>query len=271
MEFDALLRRERVVVGVLAAVLALLAWMYIWRGAGMGMSALNMTELALFPHTRPEPMPGMEAPPFAWDIAVAMWWVMMIAMMTPSATPLVLLYGRVVRHTTMQMQDADRSAAYYAPPVFLILGYLLVWFGFSLMAAATQFALQRLGLISDMMLWSRSAAFSAAILLGAGIYQFSPFKRACLRQCRGPVEFLTRHWRPGRSGAFIMGVRHGAWCVGCCWMLMALLLVGGVMNLVWIALLALLVLVEKLAPRGIMVSRAAGVVLLAWGLATLAA
>lgn len=233
----------------------------------MGMSALDMTQLTLFPHAQPEPMPGMEAPPFLWPIALAMWWIMMIAMMTPSATPLVLLYGHVVRHATRH--DAAPSKDIYAPPAFLIAGYLIAWFGFSLLAVAIQYSLQITGLISDMMLWSRNGAFSAVVLVGAGIYQLSPLKRACLRQCRGPVEFLTRHWRPGRAGAFLMGLRHGAWCVGCCWMLMILLLVGGVMNLVWIAVLALLVLVEKLAPQGVVVSRAAGGVLIIWGIATL--
>lgn len=260
-------RREHAVVGAGAAILALLAWIYIWRGAGMGMSALDMTQLALFPHAQPEPMPGMEAPPFVWSIALAMWWIMMIAMMTPSATPLALLYGRVVRHALRGDRAASKNI--YAPPAFLIAGYLIAWLGFSLLAVTIQYALQNTGLISDMMLWSRNGVFSAAVLIGAGLYQLSPLKRACLRQCRGPVEFLTRHWRPGRAGAFIMGLRHGAWCVGCCWMLMTLLLVGGVMNLVWIAVLALLVLVEKLAPHGVMVGRMVGGVLIIWGIATL--
>ena len=268
MELDTLLRHERAVVGVAAALLALLAWIYLWRGAGMGMSMLDMTELALFPHARPESMPGMQAPPFIWSIALAMWWIMMIAMMVPSAMPLVLLYGRIVRRATATPTSAP-SKGVYAPPLFLLAGYLLAWLGFSLLAVAIQFAAQRTGLLSDMMLWSRSGIFSAAMLFAAGLYQLSPLKQTCLRHCRGPVDFLTRHWRPGRSGALVMGLRHGAWCVGCCWMLMLLLLVGGVMNAVWIALLALLALVEKLLPGGSVVSRLAGGALIAWGVATL--
>lgn len=263
---DALLRRERAVVAVGLAVLMLLAWIYVWRGAGMGMSALDMTMFTLFPHVQAEPMPGMVMPPVAWGIVVAMWWVMMIAMMTPSAAPLILLYGRVLRHATGQTQ----SGAAYAPSMFLVVGYVAVWLAFSVVAAVLQYTLQRAGLISPMMLWSKSAVLSAAVLIGAGVYQLSPLKHACLKRCRGPVEFLTRHWRPRRVGAFVMGVQHGVWCVGCCWMLMVLLFVGGVMNLAWIALLALLVFAEKIAAKGVTISRIAGVFLIAWGLATLA-
>ena len=261
---EALLRRERAAVALALAALALLAWIYIWRGAGMGMSALQMTALTLFPHAQAEPMPGMAPPPFVWFVALAMWWVMMIAMMTPSAAPLVLLYGRAARHATV----LEAPHALYAPPLFLAAGYLAAWLAFSVAAVAIQYTLQRADVISDMMLWSKSAVLSAAVLVGAGAYQLSPLKRACLKHCRGPVEFLTRHWRPGRKGAFVMGLEHGIWCVGCCWMLMALLFIGGVMNLVWIALLTLLVLAEKILPRGAVVSRVTGAMLIVWGLAT---
>jgi predicted metal-binding membrane protein len=230
----------------------------------MGMSALEMTHVVLFPHTTPEPMPDMAMPAIGWITIVVMWWVMMIAMMLPSAVPLILLYGRVLRHAAAQQANSA-----YAPATFLALGYLAVWLAFATLATGLQYALQRTGLISAMMLWSQSALLSAVVLVSAGAYQLSPLKHACLRHCRGPVSFLTHHWRPGRTGALRMGIEHGAWCVGCCWMLMALLFVGGVMNLVWIALLAVLVLAEKAAPRGALVSRATGVVLIAWGVATL--
>ena len=225
-----------------------------------GMSALAMTSLSLFPHLQGDVAGEMDS---AWTIVVAMWWVMMIAMMTPSAAPLVLLYGRVLRHHA----HADESA--YVPSLFLATGYLVVWLVFSLCAAALQKTLQPAGLISAMMLWSKNAWLSAAVLAAAGAYQLSPFKQACLVHCRGPVQFLTRHWRPGRSGAFVMGVGHGAYCVGCCWMLMALLFVGGVMNLVWIAVLTLMVLVEKLAPAGQTIGKFSGVLLIIWAVATL--
>jgi predicted metal-binding membrane protein len=254
---EALLRRERAVVALGLLVLAALAWLYLWRGAGMGMPALHMTALALFPHLQPAAAGEMQS---SYTVVAAMWWVMMIAMMTPSIAPLVLLYGRVMRH------HGQRAPAGYAG---LLVGYLSVWGLFALAAAAVQLALQASGLTSSMMMWSQSALLSASVLALAGVYQLSPLKRVCLGQCRGPVEFLTRHWRPGRAGAFRMGLLHGAYCVGCCWMLMTLLFVGGVMNLAWIALLTVLVLAEKLSPAGPAIGIASGVVLLAWAAATL--
>lgn len=263
---ETLLRRERAVVAGGLALLTLLAWSYIWMGAGTGMSALDMTRLALFPHLHagPTSMMGMESTHFVWPLAIVMWWVMMVAMMLPSAAPLMLLYGRALRQT-----GADtRPGAAYAPTAFLAAGYLSVWLVFSIGAATLQSVLGPVGLLSTTTWWSSSATLSAVILAAAGLYQLSPLKHACLVQCRGPVGFLMQYWRPGRLGAFTMGVRHGASCVGCCWMLMALLFVGGVMNLVWIALLALLVLVEKIAPAGPLVGRISGVVLLLWAAAT---
>lgn len=254
---EALLRRERALVAAALLVLAALAWIYLWRGAGMGMPALHMTALALFPHLQPAAAGEM---PSHYPILAAMWWVMMIAMMTPSVAPLVLLYGRVMRH------HGQQPPAAYAG---LLLGYLSVWGMFSLAAAAVQIVLQSSGLTSSMMMWSQSAVLSASVLALAGAYQLSPLKRACLGQCRGPVEFLTRYWRPGRAGAFRMGLVHGAYCVGCCWLLMAVLFVGGVMNLAWIALLTVLVLAEKLSPAGPAIGIASGILLLAWAVATL--
>jgi predicted metal-binding membrane protein len=256
---EGVLRRERTVIAAGLALLTALAWTWVWRGAGMGMSALDMTALTLFPHRHPDLGGQMHS---SWLMAASMWWVMMIAMMTPSAAPLVLLYGRVLRHHAVPGAQAQ------VPSFSLLAGYLAVWLLFSLSAAAAQLALQHADLLSSTMLWSKSTALSAGILGAAGIYQLSPLKQACLRQCRGPAEFLTRHWRPGRSGAFLIGVTHGAYCAGCCWMLMALLFVGGVMNLVWIGAIALLVLVEKLAPGGVWLGRLAGLMLLLWALAT---
>lgn len=230
----------------------------------MGMSATDMTMLTFFPHKQVEPMPGMVAPPYVWLVSLSMWWVMMIAMMTPSAAPLVLLYSRVQQHSANHSTGIS-----YASPLLLVSGYLIAWLGFSLLATALQYGLQRAELISPMMLWSKSAGLSAAVLVSAGLYQYSPFKQACLRHCRGPVDFLMRHSRPGRLGALVMGLEHGSWCIGCCWVLMLLLFIGGVMNLVWIALLTLLVLMEKLAPRGVASTRLSGAVLIVWGLVTL--
>lgn len=257
---DRLLRHERaVLVAGLAAIVAV-AWAYIWEGAGMGMAALDMTTLSMFPHLQPEVMGSMDA---TWPIVIVMWWVMMIAMMTPSATPLVLLYGLVLKH------HAGPGKSAYAPSLLLLAGYLAVWLAFSIAAAALEKALEPAGLISGMMLWSRSAWLSASVLAAAGLYQFSPLKQACLTQCRTPARFLTEHWRPGLMGSFMLGVRHGAFCVGCCWMLMALLFVGGVMNLIWIAALTAAVLVEKLLPAGAGLGKASGAFLMAWAVATL--
>ena len=261
---EALLRRQRALVAGGLFVLALLAWVYIWRGAGMGMSALDMTVLTLFPHAHVEPMQGMPLPDTTWLTIVTMWWVMMIAMMTPSAAPLVLLYGRVLRHWNAHRASVGVSS------LLLVAGYLAVWLGFSVVAAGLQYALERAGLISAMMLWSKSAWLSAAVLIGAGVYQLSPLKRVCLEHCRGPAAFLSRHAKTGRWNALRLGVEHGAWCVGCCWLLMALLFVGGVMNLVWVALLAVLVLAERVVSEGRWVSALTGVVLIVWGAATLA-
>jgi len=257
---EAVLRRERAVVSAgLAAVLAL-SWAYLWHGAGMGMSAIDMTTLSLFPHRQPEVMGEMES---AWPVVVAMWWVMMVAMMTPGAAPLVLLYGVVLR------RHAAQAPGVHLLSLLLLAGYLAVWLVFAVAAAALQKALQPAGLLSGMMLWSKSAALSAAVLAAAGLYQLSDLKHACLAQCRSPVRFLTEHWRPGGIGSFVLGVRHGAYCVGCCWLLMALLFVGGVMNLIWIAMLTMVVLVEKLAPAGAIVGKISGGVLIAWAVATL--
>lgn len=262
--FEAFLRRERTLIIAVVAALTALAWIYVWQGAGMGMSALQMTRVTLFPHTQPETMPDMIMPAIAWFTVVAMWWIMMIAMMLPSATPLLLLYGRVLRHAA---QPSNATA--YVSTAFVAFGYLFVWLAFAIVATALQYLLQRVGVISTMMLWSRSAMLSALVLVSTGAYQLSPLKRTCLKHCRGPIDFLSRHWRPGRIGALRIGFEHGAWCVGCCWMLMALLFVGGVMNLVWIAALTLIVLVEKIAPHGQVFGNLAGALLIVWALATL--
>jgi len=257
---EAVLRRERAVIAIGLAAVVALAWAYLWQGAGVGMSAIDMTTLSLFPHRQADVVGEMDS---TWPVVVAMWWVMMIAMMTPSAAPLVLLYGLVLRRHAVPGQNA------YLPSLLLLAGYLSAWLAFSIAAAMLQKALQPAGLLSGMMLWSKSAALSASVLAAAGLYQLSNLKYACLAQCRSPVRFLTEHWRPGRFGSFVLGARHGAYCVGCCWMLMALLFVGGVMNLIWIAMLTLIVLVEKLAPAGAAIGRFSGGLLIVWATATL--
>ncbi len=167
-----------------------------------------------------------------------MWAVMMAAMMLPSALPMVL--GFVDLST--RRGEPGRARAF-------VVAYLLVWFGFSAVATAAQWVMQAAGWVNPMIV-STSAALTGVLLLVAGVYQFSPLKHICLAHCRTPLGFLLGEWRAGRRGAFMMGLRHGLFCLGCCWALMALLFVGGVMNLAWIAALSVLVALEKLAPQG---------------------
>ncbi|ALX15814.1 metal-binding protein [Burkholderia cepacia JBK9] len=258
--FDTWLGRERVITLLGMAVLVGICWFYLWTGAGTGMSALDMTTVALFPHRLAGGMGSMDP---SLPTVIVMWWVMMIAMMTPGAAPLVMLYRRVLR------LRGGGEAGSALTSVSLLAGYLTTWLVFSIGAALLQAMLQPTGLISAMMLWSKSAVLSAIVLALAGLYQFSPLKRACLRQCRAPAAFLVAHWRPGVAGSFLLGVRHGVVCVGCCWLLMALLFVGGVMNVVWIAALSLFVFAEKVLPGGERIGRVLGVVLIAWAGVTL--
>lgn len=187
----------------------------------------------------------------------AMWSVMMLAMMLPSALPMVLAFLELARRSG----ERRRAQAFVG-------AYVLVWLGFGAAGTAGQWALQDLGWV-DPMAVSTSAPLTALLLVVAGAYQFSPLKRVCLRSCRTPLGFLVGEWRPGARGAFTMGLRHGLLCLGCCWALMALLFVGGAMNLAWVAALAVAVAIEKLAPRGDRVALLLGTGLLVAGVARL--
>jgi predicted metal-binding membrane protein len=249
-------RRER--LGLLLALVAVLAlsWGWLLAGAGMGMSAIDMTAMA--------GMDGWLMQPPTWTPAyaalmLAMWWVMMAAMMLPSAAPMLLLFARV--HRKAHADDVP-----WAAPLQFAAGYLLVWGGFSLVATALQWALQALRLMSPMM-ETTAPELGAGLLIAAGVWQLTPLKARCLGHCRSPLGFLSAHWRSGRFGAVRMGLAHGAYCLGCCWFLMALLFFGGVMNLYWITGLSVYVLLEKTLPWGHWLGRAAGVGLIAWGLA----
>jgi len=259
---ETLLRKDRAIVAAGLVATTLLAWLYLLTGAGTGMSPAAMTSLKVLGRmAMPMPM-SMNGGGWSvsyWLIMLAMWWVMMIAMMLPSAAPAVLLYARVRRHGR---EDETASAA---PTAAFVLGYLVAWLAFSAVATALQAGLEKIGLIDRMMMWSTDRTLTAAFLLAAGIFQLSPLKSVCLEHCRSPVEFLTRHWRTGSLGALRMGMHHGAFCVGCCWLLMALLFAGGVMNLIWIAGLTILVLVEKLAPHGGRTAKAIGLLLIVAG------
>jgi predicted metal-binding membrane protein len=238
---ERLARRSRAVTLLALAALTLLAWAWLLQGAGMGSAAM--------------PMQGGTS---RFLLAAAMWWVMMIAMMLPSAAPLILLFGTVHRHGAQSPPTAD-----------FLGGYLAVWLGFALLAASLQLLLEQRGFVSATSMALPSGWAPAGFLIAAGLYQLSPLKNACLANCRTPTEFLTRHYRPGALGAWRMGLIHGAYCVGCCWLLMALLFVGGVMNLAWIAALTLLVAAEKLLPGGDWIARVSGGLLIIWGVADL--
>jgi predicted metal-binding membrane protein len=227
-----------------------------------------MAAFSLFPHREAavgEAMAMAMWSPRYFAIIAAMWWVMMIAMMTPSAAPVILLYARAARHA----QAHGRLPPGRVPVSEFAGGYLAAWLLFSVVAAACQLSLEASGAISHMRMASLSGLLSGVILIAAGLYQLSPLKHVCLARCRTPAAFIAHHWRPGAAGAFRMGSEHGAFCVGCCWVLMALLFVGGVMNVVWIAVLAILVLIEKIAPHGERLAQISGAILLGWGAVTL--
>lgn len=261
---ERLIRRDQTITLAGLTVLTLLSWLYVMGGAGTGMSSTGMTTWA-FP---PPVMPAMTSEWGAsyWAIMLTMWWVMMVAMMTPSAAPMILLYARVARHAQKRGQMAPGT-----PPIYIFaLGYLFIWLGFSLLATLAQWGLEKAGLVHAMLMWSTSTTLTALLLTTAGLFQLTPVKAACLQHCRAPADYLSRHWHRGRAGAFRMGMVHGAWCLGCCWALMALLFAGGIMNLVWIAGLAIMVLIEKLAPHGERVSTWLGIGLMSAGLWLLA-
>jgi len=268
-----LLRKESLptLFGLLA--LCALAWAYLVSGAGLGGSAWEMTSLVLFPHRHTAAldagMAGMAMPVAegvgTWALLAGMWLAMMVAMMAPSATPAILLYARA--HTYAQAKSPDGEAA-RAPVTAFVLGYFAVWAAFSLLAAWLQLLLEQRGVVSAMSMGLSSRWLAGSVLVAAGLYQLTPLKQACLTQCRAPAIFLSQHWRPGAAGAFRLGLLHGSYCLGCCWLLMALLFVGGVMNLVWIAALGVLVLLEKASGPGRAVGRGLGLLFIAWGLAT---
>ena len=248
---EKLLRRDRTIVIAGLVTITLLAWAYtINRSARMtAMEGRSIRQMG---------MPGMQV----WqaeDILfnLIMWAVMMIAMMTPSATPMILAFAGLNRRRNPNENIGGMSVSFFA-------GYLIVWFSFSAIATLIQCGFHSVGLLSPETM--RVAPLAGGILLIlAGAYQFTPLKYACLSNCRTPLSFLTTEWRDGTSGALIMGLRHGLYCLGCCWTLMLLLFVTGVMNLLWVALIAGYVLIEKAVPAGQWVSRAFGLVTIGWG------
>jgi predicted metal-binding membrane protein len=248
---EAVLKRDRsIVVSGLVGISAL-AWAYIIYVAS-DMEHMDM-EMA---------MPQMQA----WRIldlvlVFLMWVVMMVAMMVPSAAPMVLMFATLNRRRHEQQHPL-------VPTGTFLVGYLLVWTGFSALATFAQWGLHTAALLSPMMV-STSSVLGGLLLLMAGIFQWTPLKYACLTHCRSPLGFLMTEWREGTLGALLIGLKHGSYCVGCCWILMALLFVAGVMNLLWVAAITAFILTEKVLPRGDLVGRVAGGVLVLGGIVLL--
>jgi predicted metal-binding membrane protein len=258
LEAQAILRKERLIVGSCLAVMALIAWWYLFH-TRESMSRTDMSGMD---------MPGMIMPePQQWSstavlLLFVMWAVMMVAMMLPSAAPMVLAFLGV----NQRRQATGRP---FVPVGIFVAGYLAVWTAYSAVATLAQWGLHKAALLSPAMA-ATSPFLSGGLLIAAGIFQWTPLKHMCLKGCRSPLSFLMSEWRDGKAGAFIMGLRHGSYCVGCCWALMALLFVAGVMNLFWVAVIALFVMAEKTMPRGELLGRVAGVALVAAGIGLMA-
>lgn len=246
-------RRDRIVIAISLAGITALAWLYLIRldrqmsasmDYDMAMAAMGMT---------------MNASWSAADVWLTflMWMVMMVGMMTASAAPVLLLFAATA--AARQQRGIPVSTLAFG------LGYLAVWGGFSAAAALAQWGLHEAALLSSAMTTS-SPVLGGGMLVAAGAYQLTPVKMACLAHCRSPLGFLMTNWRNGAAGAFQIGWRHGLYCLGCCWALMTVLFVVGVMNLAWVAVLAVLVLLEKAFPAGVTISRVAAAMLVLAGL-----
>jgi predicted metal-binding membrane protein len=251
---ESVLKRDRLVVIVALAVITLSSWGYMAHEA----RAMNLTGVCCCAGMK---MSGPDTS--AWSAATLpplflMWSEMMVAMMIPSAAPMILTFAAVQR----KRRDSEEP---FVPTGIFLLGYLAAWTGFSALAAIAQWILHAEALLSPMMVGT-SPILGGALLLAAGVFQWTPLKHSCLAHCRSPLSFLLSDWREGRWGAFRMGLKHGVYCTGCCWFLMALLFVAGVMNLWWIAIIAAFVLLEKILPKSLFVGRASGILLGAWGL-----
>ena len=252
-------RRDQVLIAICILLICAVAWAYLVR--------LDSQALSL--HASPSAMVGMGMPTDAVGgvvgvlLTFTMWAVMMVGMMGPSAAPIVLLLAR----------SQARRGARGVPTLTLLfgVGYLTIWLGFSVGATFAQWALDQAMLLSSPTMALLSRRLAGALCIGAGVYQLTPLKLGCLQHCQSPVGFLMSHWREGPRGAFQMGLRHGMYCLGCCWVLMVLLFAVGVMNLMAVALLTVFILAERVGRGGTIISRVGGVVMIGAGLVLLAA
>jgi predicted metal-binding membrane protein len=250
---EAILKRDRVLVMAGLIAISCVAWGYMVYEA----RAMYHTGVCCCAGMK---MSGPDTDP--WSAATLlplflMWAEMMVAMMIPSAAPMILTFAMV------QRKRREREQPFVSTGGFL-LGYLIIWTGFSALAALAQWVLHAKALLSPLMV-STSPQLGGLLLIAAGIFQWTPLKNACLSHCRSPLNFLMTDWREGKWGALTMGLKHGAYCTGCCWFLMALLFVAGVMNVWWIAVISVLVLAEKVVPRGLALGKIAGALLTVWG------
>ncbi|MEO8049073.1 MAG: DUF2182 domain-containing protein [Acidobacteriota bacterium] len=250
---ETVLRRQRLIIGGCLAAMTLIAWSYLLH------SKAAMEDMS---------MPGMvmyrtpESGAMSVLLLFVMWDVMMVAMMVPSAAPMILAFLTV----NQRRQAASRPLV---PVGIFVLGYLAVWTAYSAVATLAQWELHQASLLSPAMA-ATSPFLNGGLLLAAGVFQWTPLKRACLKGCRSPLSFLMSEWREGTAGAFVMGLRHGSYCVGCCWVLMALLFVAGVMNLLWVAVIAIFVMAEKILARGELLGRMTGAALAIAGIVLIA-
>ena len=259
--FEAVLLRDRAIIIAALGVITVLTWAdLIWLADDMSMGGMDMTGFRMIPSGLSLMMPASEQwKPIEFAFVFAMWAVMMVGMMTPSVAPMILIYAGVGRQAAIDNKP-------FAATAWFVGGYLLAWIAFSLAATTAQWALERAALLTPTMA-SASNMLGGVVLIVAGLYQWTPLKEACLFNCQSPLTFILRHggFRSDPAGALTLGARHGIYCIGCCWALMVLLFVGGVMNLFWIAGLAILVLLEKVIPSGRIIARAVGVIFVAGG------
>jgi predicted metal-binding membrane protein len=260
----ALLRRDRLTVTAALLIVTLLAWAYVlWLAAAGDMAAMDMGAMDGMDMSG---MAGAMAPairtwaPADFAFMFAMWAVMMVGMMTPSVAPMVLLYAGVGRKASERGSPIASTGWFFA-------GYLIVWIAFSVLATVAQWVLTVLALLTPMMATS-SAVLGGIVLMAVGLYQWTPLKETCLRSCQAPLAFLMSHggFRNKPLGALRLGMAHGGYCLGCCFALMALLFVGGIMNVLWIAGLTILVLLEKIVPAGRLIARVSGALIGAAGI-----
>jgi predicted metal-binding membrane protein len=265
---ETILRKERLIVGGCLGIMVVLAWWYLFHTraampgmdmSGMDMPGMDMSKMDMRGMIMPE---SQQWGATAVLLLFVMWTVMMVAMMLPSAAPMILAFLGVNHRRLAAGQP-------FVPVGIFVAGYLAIWTAYSAVATLAQWGLHKAALLSPAMT-ATSPFLSGGLLIAAGIFQWTPLKRGCLKGCRSPLSFLMSEWRDGWAGAFIMGLRHGSYCVGCCWVLMALLFVAGVMNLLWVAVIALFVMAEKTLPRGELLGRVTGVVLMAAGVGLLA-